>query len=191
MARALILLTMGLMAWALPAQALTPREFRGWTYAVHDLHLPVTRHSKKIAGFEEKLIQINRQINGVDYVPDDLLFADKGHWETPSEFYLSGGMCRDYVVAKYYALRELGVADQDLEFTAVIIARTGELHAVLVVNYEGRKYVLDNRRADVAAEAEGLRGYRLVYALNRLHVRDYRGKFAQGDATEAIFISVR
>jgi predicted transglutaminase-like cysteine proteinase len=86
-----------------------------------------------------KLERINPEINAYQYNS-----AFHAYWETPSEFRQLGGQCRDYAVAEYARLYDLGVADADMELTAVRIRRTGELHAVLVVKHQGRIYVLDN-----------------------------------------------
>ncbi len=72
------------------------------------------------------------------------------HWDTPREFISRrGGDCEDYAIAKYFALRFLGVPARDLRL--VIIRqeipkgqyRPG-LHAILAARANSTWFILDN-----------------------------------------------
>jgi predicted transglutaminase-like cysteine proteinase len=152
---------------ALPgaAGALDPDEsqFTGWLHAITEMRgEPIRHESRPIANFSEKLARVNREINRVQYTQ-----AFDAYWETPSEFKRYGGQCREYAVAKYARLYELGVADADMALTVVRIKATGEYHAVLVVRHGGAVYVLDNLRRTVQGAAR-LRDFEIVYFINRI-----------------------
>jgi predicted transglutaminase-like cysteine proteinase len=64
------------------------------------------------------------------------------------------GDCEDYAIAKYIALRESGVPEEDLRLLFVHDARVREDHAVVTVHLEGRWLVLDNRWLALAEDTE-------------------------------------
>jgi predicted transglutaminase-like cysteine proteinase len=64
------------------------------------------------------------------------------------------GDCKDYAVAKYVALRQTGVPDQDLRLIIIRDARVHENHAVVTVRLDGRWLVLDNRWLALAEDRE-------------------------------------
>jgi predicted transglutaminase-like cysteine proteinase len=66
------------------------------------------------------------------------------YWETPYQFLEKSGDCEDYAVAKYMALQQLGVPDEDM-MILVVAAKNfgGEGHAVLIVFLGDQGYVLD------------------------------------------------
>jgi predicted transglutaminase-like cysteine proteinase len=89
---------------------------------------------------------VNSFFNRLTYRTDAQEYGQAEHWATPAEFMSRGaGDCEDYAAAKFFSLRLLGVADQDLRVVALNdrIARIG--HAVATVNVGGTRYVLDNR----------------------------------------------
>ncbi len=138
-------------------------QFTGWLHAISEMQgEPLRYHSQPIADFSRHLARINREINAYHF--ND---AFENYWETPAEFREYGGQCRDYAVAKYTALYNLGVADADMELAAVRIRRTHELHAVLIVRHQGHVYVLDNLRHDVQGP-ERLNDFEAVYLINRI-----------------------
>ena len=124
--------------------------------------IQIPRLRAEVTGHFCQFFSRNREINPYQYNA-----AFEAYWETPSQFRQLGGQCRDYAVAKYARLYDLGVADADMGLTAVRIRKTGELHAVLVVRHQGRVYVLDNLRTNVQG-AERLRDFEVVYFINRV-----------------------
>jgi predicted transglutaminase-like cysteine proteinase len=147
------------------AESLNPDEsqFTGWLHAISEMQdKPIRYHSRPIANFPQQLARINREINAYPYNG-----AFDAYWEKPSELRQLGGQCRDFAVAKYARLYDLGVADADMELTAVRIRKTGELHAVLVVRHHGHVYVLDNLRSEVQG-LDRLKEFEPVYHINRI-----------------------
>jgi predicted transglutaminase-like cysteine proteinase len=91
--------------------------------------------------------EVNRAVNLAIRPMSDL--AQHGiidRWSAPLATFTSGaGDCEDYAVAKYVALREAGMADEDLRLVIVRHQPTFEDHAVLAARLDGRWLVLDNR----------------------------------------------
>jgi predicted transglutaminase-like cysteine proteinase len=144
------------------------KPFPGWKHAIAEMRgKPVRRHSHRIARFETKLAQFNAAVNAVDYVNDDYVYDEHNYWPTPSQFYRWGGECRDYAVAKYYRLYALGLADADMEVAVVRIKKTGEDHAVLLVRYGAKTYVLDNRFNRIQPP-ERMDDFAVYYYINRI-----------------------
>lgn len=80
----------------------------------------------------QQLVEVNRFFNQFAYKEDKQLWGQEDYWATPEEFIGSnGGDCEDYVVAKYFALRSLGVADKHLYLTYVRAIRENRAHMVL------------------------------------------------------------
>lgn len=110
----------------------------------------------------EKLDLVN------DYFNDTILaVTDRRHWKaedywaTPVETLVTrAGDCEDFVIAKYFTLRELGVPDAHLRLTYVRALRLGEPHMVLAwyETPDADPLVLDNvsRRIKPASERSDL-----------------------------------
>ncbi len=89
---------------------------------------------KKLADkdIKQQLTEVNFFFNQFKYKDDIDLWKQKDYWATPEEFIgLSEGDCEDYVVAKYFALRSLGVPDEHLYLTYVKAIRENIAHMVL------------------------------------------------------------
>ena len=79
-----------------------------------------------------QLTEVNRFFNQFKYTSDMKLWGQKDYWSTPEEFLgVNSGDCEDYVVAKYFALRSLGVEDKHLYLTYVKAVRQNMAHMVL------------------------------------------------------------
>lgn len=78
---------------------------------------------------------------------DRFHWREEDYWATPVETLVTrAGDCEDFVIAKYFTLRELGVPDGRLRLTYVRALRLGEPHMVLAY-YEtpdADPLVLDN-----------------------------------------------
>jgi len=92
-----------------------------------------------------QLLKVNLWFNGFPYKQDNWIYGKDDHWATPSEFLENGGDCEDYVITKYITLRELGFAAEDMKIAMVYDVFSGTDHALLVVDHDGEKFVLDNR----------------------------------------------
>ncbi len=101
------------------------------------------------------LADINGRINGLPYTAGvDRL------WE-PIDADNDGGTCSNYAVAKYRALRALGVPRESLILSCAFVephqikdpdtgawrnaTKAERYHAILIVQVAGRQYVMDNR----------------------------------------------
>jgi len=84
-----------------------------------------------------KLNYVNTQINTIKYASDRAVYGQDDYWATPYEFIgKNRGDCEDYVIAKYYILKELGVNPKKMKFLYVIYkARTGERVNHMVLAY--------------------------------------------------------
>ncbi len=96
---------------------------------------------------KEKLVEINRFFNRFPYKSDIELWKKSDYWATPEEFIgVHSGDCEDYVIAKYFALRELGVDEKKLYLTYVRAKNINMAHMVLTYFEEPKSIplVLDN-----------------------------------------------
>lgn len=131
-----------------------------------------------------KLELVNRYVNRTDY-EDDRRAADPNreltperrrslpsHWATLYEFLRSGGDCEDYASAKYFLLRRLGLAAEDMRVVVTYERRLRGFHAVLAFRWpSGDVWLLES---DNHIKKRSHAGYRYVYALNEKSVWDYR-----------------
>jgi predicted transglutaminase-like cysteine proteinase len=82
---------------------------------------------------DEKLRAVNHFFNNaVNYVSDEEHWGQKDYWATPYESLTTHGAdCEDFVIAKYYTLKELGVEVEKLRITYVKALRINQAHMVL------------------------------------------------------------
>ncbi len=79
-----------------------------------------------------KIKKVNSFFNQIPYVTDMRLFGKKDYWQTRSEFLGRGaGDCEDYVIAKYFSLKQLGISTKKLYFTYVKALKLNQAHMVL------------------------------------------------------------
>jgi len=72
--------------------------------------------------------------------------SDPGHWMAPLDTLSTGsGDCKDYAIAKYVALMEAGVAEEDLRLVIVRDLALGEDHAIVATRLGQDWIMLDNR----------------------------------------------
>ena len=95
----------------------------------------------------EQLRMVNDFYNNVRYRNDLKNYGAKDYWATPIEFLgRDRGDCEDYVIAKYFALKFLGVDTKKLYFTYVKSRKFKQPHMVLTyfANPNAIPLVLDN-----------------------------------------------
>ncbi|SBS26066.1 hypothetical protein MAQ5080_00419 [Marinomonas aquimarina] len=81
---------------------------------------------------EQQLQNVNGFFNMLQFVNDIDHWGKNDYWATPIEFLGSGGGdCEDFTIAKYFALRELGVPDEKLRLVYVKALRLNQHHMVL------------------------------------------------------------
>jgi len=93
------------------------------------------------------LAAVNRHFNRVRFLSDNEHWGVEDYWATPAEFVASdGGDCEDYSIAKYYALKELGVPIARLRITYVKSTRLSQPHMVLAyyTTPQAEPLILDN-----------------------------------------------
>jgi predicted transglutaminase-like cysteine proteinase len=99
--------------------------------------------------------EINRAINLAIRPADDLArFHVPDIWTTALATFATGmGDCEDYAIAKYAALREVGMADADLRLVIVHDRLSGQDHAVVAARLEAEWLILDNRTMRLSDDA--------------------------------------
>lgn len=96
---------------------------------------------------DEKLYQVNNFFNELEFVDDIDHWGKDDYWATPVEFLATeGGDCEDFVIAKYFSLKELGVPAEKLRLMYVTATRLRQAHMVLAYYEEPNSVplVLDN-----------------------------------------------
>ncbi len=91
---------------------------------------------------------INRAINmAIEPMSDLAQWGVIDRWSAPLVTLATGrGDCEDYAIAKYVALEEAGVAEDDLRLVIVRDLVLGQDHAVVTARLDDKWIVLDNRR---------------------------------------------
>jgi predicted transglutaminase-like cysteine proteinase len=110
--------------------------------------LVTTPKHKALQQEREKLELVNDFMNRTPFLSDLQHWGKEDYWATPVEFLsTNGGDCEDFSIAKYFALRSLGVADEKLRITYVKeIVVYKEAHMVLAYfpAPDAEPLVLDN-----------------------------------------------
>lgn len=97
----------------------------------------------------EKLEKVNEFFNNVPYSRDIQTYGVTDYWATPFEFLARDkGDCEDYVIAKYFVLKQLGIESSKMYLTYVRVENYDDAHMVLTYFPSPRSepYVLDNIR---------------------------------------------
>jgi predicted transglutaminase-like cysteine proteinase len=110
--------------------------------------LVTSAKNKTLQQEREKLELVNDFMNRTPFVSDLEHWGKEDYWATPVEFLsTNGGDCEDFSIAKYFALRSLGVPDEKLRITYVKeIVVYNEAHMVLAYfpAPDAEPLVLDN-----------------------------------------------
>jgi len=98
-----------------------------------------------------KLKAVNDFFNKIKYLTDKKVWKKKDYWASPFEFMgVGAGDCEDYAIAKYFALRALGIPDEKLKITYVKLKQKRKKYeeAHMVLNYyhkpNATPIILDN-----------------------------------------------
>ena len=110
--------------------------------------------------------QVNSMINDVSYIQDSDNWGRSDYWATPVEFMAKGGDCEDYAIAKYTALRMLGVPEERMRIAIVHDLQKDIPHAVLIVYTDEGSMILDNQTKDARLTSNVSR-YRPIFSINR------------------------
>ena len=115
---------------------------------------------KKMAG------RVNTLVNDVKYIGDNKNWGKSDYWATPVEFLKNGGDCEDYAIAKYTALRKLGVPEERMRVAIVHDTQKNIPHAVLVVYTNDGTVILDNQNPGLV-DGDSPGRYRPIFSINR------------------------
>jgi predicted transglutaminase-like cysteine proteinase len=99
---------------------------------------------------------INRAINlAIRPMSDLAQWGVPDRWSAPLETFTSGrGDCEDYAIAKYLALTEAGIADDDVRLVIVRNTAAAEDHAVVAARLDNEWIMLDNRWLTLVEDAD-------------------------------------
>lgn len=89
---------------------------------------------EKVKDYEliKKLSYVNSFINKILPARDISTASSIDYWATPKEFLLQGhGDCEDYVIAKYFALKHLGIPTSKMFLSYVRLEGAKDAHMVL------------------------------------------------------------
>jgi predicted transglutaminase-like cysteine proteinase len=124
-----------------------------------------------------RLGEINRAVNfSIRPVDDWAQYGVADFWSTPLATLSAGaGDCEDYAIVKYVALRELGIAPDDLRILIVHNPRRRTNHAVLAVHLDEQWLILDNLTLIMVNSTDATH-YRPLFVLDHRGVAlDHRG----------------
>jgi predicted transglutaminase-like cysteine proteinase len=131
--------------------------------------------------------EINQDINlAIHPMSDMAQFGKPDVWSSPLTTLARGsGDCEDYAIAKYLALKEIGVAEERLRIVVVSDALSGEGHAVAAVRLDGHWWLLDNRRMDMIQDMSA-KYYRPLFVLGRHLALKYESASSAADASKRL-----
>jgi predicted transglutaminase-like cysteine proteinase len=117
-----------------------------------------------------QLYAVNEYFNRIPYMEDPQNYGVRDYWADPREFVArNAGDCKDYALAKYAALRELGWPRSSLMIMVIRDHRAAVDHAALAVRHGGRWHLLDNR-ADRLLTWADVPWYQPIYGVNELRL---------------------
>jgi len=138
----------------------------------------------------DKLEGVNDFFNRVRFVSDMETWGVKDYWATPTEFLRRDqGDCEDFVIAKFFTLKELGIPENKLFFTYVKALKLNQAHMVLTYYETPRSVplVLDNLNY-LVLPASKRNDLVYVYSFNAgsffLNTQRGRGRTIEGGAAE-------
>ena len=109
---------------------------------------------------------VNNLVNQQRYITDKKNWGKSDYWATPVEFLKHGGDCEDFAIAKYTALRALGIPEERLRLAIVHDNVKNIPHAILIVYSDKGPLFLDNQIKRVS-DAVSQDRYRPIFSINR------------------------
>ena len=121
-----------------------------------------------------RLGEINRAINlAIRPISDLAQWGELDVWSSPLvTLYHGAGDCEDYAIAKFVALRQAGIAPDDLRIVVMRDTLRGEYHAVAMARLDGHWLTLDNRRMAMVEDAD-LRNTQPLFMIDQHGVSQY------------------
>lgn len=118
------------------------------------------------APLAQKVSAVNKYVNQVRYIEDKNNWSKSDYWATPAEFFARGGDCEDFAIAKYAALKQLGVSEDRMRLAIVQDKIKNIPHAILIVYTDQGAMMLDNQIKTTENVANVSR-YKPIYSINR------------------------
>lgn len=125
-------------------------------YSTRDIELGRVLERLQDAPQLIQLYGVNSYFNAFGYLSDGYLWERPDHWASPVEFLARGaGDCEDFAIAKYFALRSLGIPDDQIFIAYVWDVSINASHAILIYSRPGAPdLVLDNRTPLISTLSE-------------------------------------
>ncbi len=120
----------------------------------------------KSSSLLEMAKHVNTFMNRKKYIVDSKNWGKSDYWATPIEFMARGGDCEDFAIAKYTALRALGVPESRMRIAIVQDQKKDVPHAILIVYAEDGAWVLDNQIKNIR-RADSIAHYKPIFSINR------------------------
>ena len=108
---------------------------KAWNKIIADAGL----HSRN-----RKLQMVNSYFNRWPYKLDHEVYGAREYWASPMEFLRRSGDCEDYAIAKFFALRQLGLENEEMRVVILWDEIRAIGHAVLAVYQEEDILILDS-----------------------------------------------
>lgn len=131
---------------------------------IHKLQAELETYKSK--SIHQMAVKVNAMMNKKRYIVDDQNWGKSDYWATPIEFMERGGDCEDFAIAKYSALRAMGVPEDRMRIAIVQDEIKNIPHAILIVYAENGPVVLDNQIKEVR-EADSIAHYKPIFSINR------------------------
>lgn len=109
--------------------------------------------------------EVNRYFNSESYIIDRKNWGVEDYWATPYQFLKMEGDCEDYAIAKFMALKALGVPVEDMRVLALRDLNLDVGHAVLIV-YEGDTPLLLDNQIKTVVPASSVKHYMPIFSLS-------------------------
>lgn len=110
--------------------------------------------------------RVNDMMNAKRYITDQANYGQTDYWATPVEFFKRGGDCEDFAIAKYTALRALGVPESRLRIAIVQDLQKNIPHAILIVYTDNGSIILDNQIKSTV-KSERVSHYKPIFSINQ------------------------
>ncbi|MEM9469128.1 MAG: transglutaminase-like cysteine peptidase [Pseudomonadota bacterium] len=110
--------------------------------------------------------RVNDMMNAKRYVEDRTNYGKTDYWATPIEFLRRGGDCEDFAIAKYTALRMLGVPENRMRIAIVQDQKKNIPHAILIVYTDQGAMVLDNQIKRTVS-VNSVKHYKPIFSINQ------------------------
>ncbi len=130
------------------------------------IQLKASLESMKGLPLNKMAMQVNSLMNSKKYVTDSANYGQTDYWATPIEFYKRGGDCEDFAIAKYTALRALGVPDNRMRIAIVQDQQKNIPHAILIVYTDQGAIILDNQIKNTV-KADRVNHYKPIFSINQ------------------------